>query len=330
MFETRKGTAALFRADRRWIAIPSVTPSLTIEVFLKITQESVIPTLPLVVSAFLHHQASFTTLVDEKYIAISRIFNEYAWGLESSVSDLINILKETQFSIYDERSSLINCSGIISSDVSTSWSFFSNICSEFFFFPNFQESFLLLLLIYFSGEIPEKNIYSVLLRCNPLIVSNINAFMQSSLLFILKSLISRLNSFIISFAGLASCKMKTASLVAKSLLFSNLVSSIISLESLSNLVLFASRSQFLNLLWHKSLILETLIKIGVPYSLIGTILVELGSSFEFRRLSEFTTEILTLLTSSIPLPEPKIPCGKTFFTNLGRIYAYSITDLTRV
>ena len=329
MWQARKGTATLFRADRRWAAIPAVTPSLTIEVFLKITQESVIPTPPLIASAFLYHLISSASSVDEECIAISKIFKEYAWQSASSFDDLINIFWEPLFFTSDEYSFPINYISTTSSDVSASWSCFSNILSQYFLTANFQESSLLLLLTYFSGGIPGKNIYSALLGCNPLIESDINAFEQSSLLFVLQGSISRLNLFTMSFYGLTSCETTTASLISKSLPCSGLVSSIISHELSSNLILFILYSQFLNFLWHKSLVFKTLMEVGGLHSLIGAILMELSSTSEFRRASEFTTEILTLLASSIPLPKPAIPYGKILLTNLGRIYGYSITDLAK-
>jgi len=195
MWQARKGTATLFRADRRSAAISAVTPPLTIEVFLKITQESIIPT-PLVTSVFLCHLISPTSLIDEECVAISKILKEYVRQSAFSFDNLINILEEPQFSISDEYSSSINC--------------------------------------------------------------------------------------------------------------------IVSLN-----VLF-------NPLWHKSLIFKTLIEVGGLHSLIGTILIELSSASEFRRASEFTTEILTLLTGSIPLPKPAIPFGKIFFTDITRVYKYLI------
>ncbi len=324
MWQARKGTATLFRADRRWAAIPAVTPSLTIEVFLKITQESVIPTPPLIASAFLYHLISPASLIEEKCAAVSRIFKEYSWQLVFPFGDLINILEEPRFSTYDEYSSSINYISIVSSDISVFGSCFSDLLSQPLLIADFQESSLLLLLTYFSGEIPGKNIYSVLLRCDPLTGSDIDAFVQSSLLFVLNGLISRLNLFTASFSGFPSCEIITTFLVSKSLLFSGLVSSKISHELFSNLILFTPYSQFLNFLWRKSLILKTLIEIGGLHSLIGAILVELGSSSEFKKASEFTTEILTLLTSSIPLPKPAIPYGRIFFTDITRIYKYLI------
>jgi len=324
MWQARKGTATLFRADRRWAAIPTATPSLTIEVFLKITQESMIPTPPLIASAFLYHLISSTSLVDEECIAISKIFKEYAWQSAFSFDDLINILEEPLFFTFDEYSSSINYISITSSDVSALWSSFSNILSQYLLSADFQESSLLLLLTYFSGEIPGKNIYSVLLSCNPLVESDINTFVQSSLLFVLTGSISRLNLFTMSFYGLTSCETTTASLISKSLLCSGLVSSITSHELSSNLILFILYSQFLDFLWHKSLVFKTLMKVGGLHSLIGAILIELSSASEFKRASEFTTEILTLLTSSIPLPKPAIPYGRIFFTDITRIYKYLI------
>ena len=324
MWQARKGTATLFRADRGWAAIPTVTPSLTIEVFLKITQESVIPTPPLIASAFLYHLISSTSLVDGECIAISKIFKEYAWQSASSFDNLINILEEPLFFTSDEYFSPINYISIISSDISASWSCFSNIFSQYLLTVDFQESSLLLLLTYFSGEIPGKNIYSALLSCNPFIEGRVDAFMQSSLLFVSKGLISRLNFFTASFSGLISCEITTSSLISKSLLCSGFLSSITSHELSSNLILFILYSQFLNFLWHKSLVFKTLMEVGSLHSLIGAVLIELSSASEFKRASEFTTEILTLLTSSIPLPKPAIPHGRIFFTDITRIYKYLI------
>ena len=330
MWQARKGTATLFRADRRWAAIPAVTPSLTVEVFLKITQESVIPAPPLVASAFLNHLPFFASVIDEECVAVSKIFKEYTLQSASFLGDLISLLGESQFSVSDDYFTPINYISIGSSEILASLSCFSSLLSQSRLITDFQEPSLLLLLTYFSGEIPGKNIYSVLLRCNPLLASSISAAVQSSLLFLFKVLISRLNFFTTSFSGLTSCETTTASLISKSLLCSSLVSSIISHELSSNLILFILYSQFLNFLWHKSLIFKTLMEVGGLHSLIGAILIELSSASEFKRASEFTTEILTLLTSSIPFPKPVIPYGRIFFTNLGRIYGYSIMDLTRI
>jgi len=330
MWQAQKGTATLFRADRRWAAIPAITPSLTIEVFLKITQESVIPTPPLVASAFLNYLPFFASLMDEECVAVSKIFKEYTLQLASFFGDSISLLRGSQFSVSDDYFTPINYISIGSSEVLASPSCFSGLLSQSCLITDFQEPSLLLLLTYFSGEIPGKNIYSALLSCNPLVKSDIDALVQSSLLFVLRSLISRLNFFTISFSGLISYEIITSSLISKSLLYSGSVFSIISSELSSNLILLISYSQFLDFLWHKNLILKTLIEIGGLRSLIGVILVEFSFSSEFRRASEFTTEILTLLTSSIPLPKPKIPHERIFFTNFGRIYGYSIRDLTRI
>jgi len=324
MWQARKGTATLFRADRRWAAIPMVTPSLTIEVFLKITQEAMISIPPLIASAFLCHLISPASLIDEGCVAISKILKEYVWQSEFSFDNLINILEETKFSISDEYSSSINYISIISSDVLGSWSCSASMFGRSLFIASLQEPSLLLLLAYFSGEVSGKNIYSALLSCNPLLESDFSSFVQSSLLFVLKGLISRLNFFTTSFSGLTSCKVTTTSSIPKSLSCSGLASSIISHKLSANLILFTSYSQFFNLLWHKSLIFKTLMEIGGLHSLIGAILMELSSASEFKRASEFTTEILTLLTSSISLLKPAIPYGRIFFTDITRIYKYLI------
>jgi len=55
-------------------------------------------------------------------------------------------------------------------------------------------------------------------------------------------------------------------------------------------------------------------------NLIGEFLVRCSISSEFTSITEFTTEILNLLTSSIPVWKPLTPYGGVFFTNLTRIY----------
>jgi len=55
-------------------------------------------------------------------------------------------------------------------------------------------------------------------------------------------------------------------------------------------------------------------------NLIEEFLVKCSVSSEFTSITEFTTEILNLLTSSIPVWKPLTPYGGVFFTNLTRIY----------
>ncbi len=58
--------------------------------------------------------------------------------------------------------------------------------------------------------------------------------------------------------------------------------------------------------------------------IIGTVLIELRPRPQFSFSSNFVTELLLHLTSSLPLPQAVLPQGGLFFTDIVRIYKYLI------
>jgi len=64
--------------------------------------------------------------------------------------------------------------------------------------------------------------------------------------------------------------------------------------------------------------------------LIINILTALEPAPAFSLTSDFSTALLTYLTSSLPLYVPPLPFGKFIFTDFSRIYNYQISDLEQI
>lgn len=323
MYHVRKGTATLFRTDRRRAVIPSVAPSLIVEVSLSLASETLIPS-PLVASAFLYLPTVAASLFDEKSFAESRLSVGVPWESSISPQRLINILSKHKTLAINKYYSSINYLGAASLEAAGHWRCIFDLSFEYQDILYFEKSFSLLLLAYFSGEIPGKNIYSALLGCNPFIEKQVSAE-PSIFSFILPSVsISKESSFCILLSDLATSVIDLSLFSGVPVAFSSSLFHVISNKYFLRLNLFIEEAFIFNLLWHRDLIFKTLAEIGGLRSLIGLVLVELSSPTEFRSISEFTTEILTVLTSSVPLPEPAIPHGKIFITDITQIYKYLI------
>lgn len=93
---------------------------------------------------------------------------------------------------------------------------------------------------------------------------------------------------------------------------------------ISNIAFIASTASLLSIRALTNLALKLLMRSSSLKEIIGTILVELQPKPQFAFSSDFTTELLLYLTSSLPLPSIILPKGCLVFSDIVRIYKYLI------
>jgi len=91
-----------------------------------------------------------------------------------------------------------------------------------------------------------------------------------------------------------------------------------------NMMLVSSFASLASIRVLSSLALGILMRSASINEIIGTVLMELHPRPQFSFSSDFITELLLHLTSSLPLPQVVLPQGGLFFTDMIRIYKYLI------
>jgi len=91
-----------------------------------------------------------------------------------------------------------------------------------------------------------------------------------------------------------------------------------------NMMLVSSFASLSSIRALSSLTLGILMRSASINEIIGTVLIELHPRPQFSFSSNFITELLLHLTSSLPLPQAVLPQGALFFTDIVRIYKYLI------
>ena len=319
-----KGTNILDETARRWAALQAIPSMLTAEANLALTSEVVLPSIQLVLEALLR-LFSFQKSHNILTLALwQRLSNELVERFTECKKSAIKISHTARgelsgvYSIYlsqDASYHLIN-------KLPASAPLF--LLAHYPSLLHLEEILALLLYSHFIGEIPEENVYTSFLSLESGFSQDTKDIYNLNLNFFLSSLFIKLYLFM-SFLYHLSSTVRALGMTAwvtqafsrQACISSNFI------EDLKLAFLFYPYSVF-SFLWTKHLVLESILQIGGLKSLIGTILMELSFTSAFTKSSEFTSELLAYLTSSMPLAKPLLPCGRIFFTDITRIYKYLI------
>lgn len=319
MFHARKGTAALFRADRRWAAL---SPGLTIEVFLNINQE--IRAAPEIFTLSL--SALSTPFQIERIIKSQQLNINTSGDLLYLVSEIYSATFLFDPHFFPELLNVFHSYLLQELGVGASPQFL--ITTWFLSGPQtslinlFNPEIILKHLLFFTEHQTQSGTAFSFLSPHPRSVPSSfgTAWIALSPLYGLPSE----NIFDLYLAARPSLFSFKKSIHELSL--SSRVSFCTAIRILSSRsILFPSGVSYL----HSGIHCGYLFLVGESVSsrlvsLIEEFLLECSISPEFKSISEFTTQILNLLISSIPLPKPIIPYGGIFFTDIARIYKYLI------